>query len=397
MTGERQMQRQVNTIMSELLRIFPRYEFEKLENRYGSNHYIKYFNGWQQLIVLLFAQAGSKDSLREIETSLKVHYPKWYHIGLKNIRRSTLSDSMNRRSYQIFEGIFYKLLERCKSVTPKHKFKFKNPLYSLDSTTIELCLSLFPWARFRRRKGAIKLHYLYDHSGSLPAFMTMTDGKRHDIRVARENEKLDFTLLPDSILSIDKAYIDYQWLYSLHKRKISFVTRSKINLECQIIGQHKAFTQKTIVRDDKIILSGIQSAKKYPDCLRLVGVYLEDDDQYVEFLTNNFELSAKTIADIYKSRWNIELFFKWIKQNLKIKSFLGTSPNAVLTQVWIAMCYYLLLCYIKYQTKFAHSITELSRMFREIILDRVNLIDILSLNSTTIKRARSPVPQLALF
>jgi len=368
-----------------------------LETQRQSNHYIKYFSGWQQLIVLLFAQAGYKDSLREIETSLKVHYNKWYHVGLKNIKRSTLSDAMNRRDYKIYEGLFYQLFQRCKSLTPKHKFRFKNPLYSLDSTTIELCLSLFPWARFRQRKGAIKLHYLLDHAGILPSFMTMTDGKCHDVRVAKEDERLDFALLPDSILSIDKAYIDFEWLYSLHKRKVFFVTRSKINLNCQVIGQHKPPTRKTIVRDDLIALTGAQSSRKYPEYLRLVGIYYEEEDNYIEFLTNNLELSAKMIADIYKARWDIELFFKWIKQNLKIKSFLGTSPNAVLTQVWIAMCYYLLLCYIKYQTKFAHSITELSRMFREIILDRVNLIDILSLNSTTIKRARSPVPQLALF
>jgi len=391
------MQKQVNTIMTELLKIFPRYEFEKLERTHSGNYYTKYFTGWQQLIVLLFAQAGYKDSLREIETALKVQYNKWYHIGLKDIKRSTLSDTMNRRDYQIFEGLFYQLLKRCKTVTPKHKFRFNNPLYSLDSTTIELCLSLFPWARFRQRKGAIKLHYLLDHSGTLPSFMTMTDGKCHDVRVAKEDERLDFTLLPDSILSIDKAYIDFEWLYSLHKRKVFFVTRSKINLDYQVIGQHKPFTRKTIVRDDIIVLTGLQTRGKYLEYLRLVGVYQEEDDQYIEFLTNNFELSAKTIAEIYKSRWNIELFFKWIKQNLKIKSFLGTSPNAVLTQVWVAMCYYLLLSYIKYQTKYAHSITELSRMFREVILDRVNLIDILSLNSTTIKRARSPVPQLALF
>ena len=203
------MQRQVNTIMNELLKIFPRYEFEKLENRYASNRYTKYFDGWQQLIVLLFAQAGQKDSLREIETSLRVHQAKWYHIGLANIRRSTLADAMNRRSYEIFEGIFDKLLERCKSVTPQHKFRFKNPLYSLDATTIELCLSIFPWARFRQRKGAIKLHYLFDQSGSLPSFMTMTDGKCHELRVAKEDEKLDFALLPDSILSIDRAYLDF--------------------------------------------------------------------------------------------------------------------------------------------------------------------------------------------
>jgi len=391
------MQRQVNTIMNELLKIFPRYEFEKLANQYSGNRYTKYFDGWQQLIVLLFAQAGQKDSLREIETSLRVHQAKWYHIGLDNIRRSTLSDAMNRRSYEIFEGIFDKLLERCRSVTPKHKFRFKNPLYSLDATTIELCLSIFPWARFRQRKGAIKLHYLFDQSGSLPAFMTMTDGKCHELRVAKEDEKLDFALLPDSILSIDRAYLDFDWFWTLNQRRVYFVIRLKKNAVFELVGQHQELTHKTVVRDDKVILTGPKSRVKYADQLRVVGIYLEEEDQYIEFLTNNFTLSAKTIADIYKARWNIELFFKWIKQNLKIKSFLGTSPNAVLTQIWVAMCYYLILSYIKYQTKFAHSITELSRMFREIILDRVNLIDILSLNSTTIKRARSPVPQLTLF
>jgi len=387
------MQRQVNTIMTELLKLIPRYEFEKLEKQYNSNYYTKYFTGWQQFLVLLFSQVGSKDSLREIETSLKVHYKKWYHIGLIDIKRSTLSDNMNKRPYQIYEGLFYKLHERCKSVTPKHKFKFKNPLYSIDSTTIDLCLKIFPWAKYRKRKGAIKLHYLYDHSGSIPSFMTMTEGKKHDITVVKDSDKLDFSLLPDSIISIDKAYIDYNWLNSLNKRGCYFVTRNKINMKYKVIGQHKDFKHKIIARDDKIQLCDA----KYPEELRLVGIYDEEEDIYREFMTNNFKLSAKTIADIYKSRWNIEIFFKWIKQNLKVKSFLGTSSNAVLSQVWIAMCYYLLLTYIKYQTKYSNSITELSRMFKEVILDRMNLVDILSLNSFSVKRARSPVKQMALF
>lgn len=387
------MQRQINTIMTDLLKIFPRYEFEKLEARHNSNRYTKYFTGWQQLIVLLFAQAGAKDSMRDIETSLQVQNRKWYHIGLKNIKRSTLSDSMKKKPYQIYEGLFYKLLEHCKSVTPKHKFKFKNPLFSIDSTTIDLCLSLFPWAKFRKRKGAIKLHYLYDHSGSIPAFMTMTDGKKHDVRVVKESDGLDFSLLPDSIISIDKAYIDFDWLYSLNQRKCFFVTRNKVNMKYKVIGQHKEFKHKTIARDDKIRLKN----EKYPKELRLVGIYDEEDDTYREFMTNNFKLAAKTIADIYKSRWDIELFFKWIKQNLKIKSFLGTSPNAVMTQIWVGMCYYLLLAYIKYQTKFAKSITELFRMIKEVLMDRMNLIDILSLNLITIRKPRSPVLQLTLF
>ena len=389
--------RQVNTILTELLRIFPRYEFEKLENRYNGNYYTKYFTGWQQLIVLLFSQIGGKDSLREIETSLNMHKARWYHIGLKDIKRSTLSDALSNRSYEIFEGLFYRLLDKCKSVTPGHKFRFKNPLYSLDSTVIDLCLSIFPWAVFRKRKGAIKLHCLYNHSGSLPTFMVITDGKRHDIRVARDEEKLDFALLPDSIISIDKAYIDYKWLYYINKKGVYFVTRVKNNMNYSVTGQHKSIKNNSVVRDDVIVLTGYYTKQKYPDRLRLVGYVDSESGKYYEFLTNNFILSGKTIADIYKSRWQIELFFKWIKQNLKIKSFLGTTPNAVMTQIWVAMCYYLLLTYIKYQTKFAHSITELNRMIKEVLMKRTMLIDILSLNIITLRKIRDPVSQMALF
>jgi hypothetical protein len=383
--------------MAELLRIFPRYEFEKLEKQHLGNHYTKYFTGWQQLIVLLFSQIGGKDSLREIETSLNVHSAKWYHIGLKGVKRSTLSDAMSNRPFEIFEGLFYKLLAKCKAVTPKHKFRFKNPLYTLDSTVVDLCLAIFPWAVFRKRKGAIKLHYLYDHNGALPTFMVMTDGKHHDIRVAKAETGFDLALLPDSILSIDKAYLDYNWLACLNKKGVFFVTRAKDNMNYLATGQHKPIKNRNVVRDDLITLTGFYARQKYPDKLRLVGYLDPETDKYYEFLTNNFALSAKTIADIYKSRWQIELFFKWIKQNLKIKSFLGTTPNAVLTQIWVAMCYYLLLVYIKYQSKFAHTITELSRMIKEVLMARTNLIDILSLNVITIRKIRDPVPQMALF
>jgi len=389
--------RQINTIITELLRLFPRYEFEKLEKQYNGNRYTKYFTSWQQLIVLLFSQIGGKDSLREIEISLKAHRAKWYHIGFKDIKRSTLSDAMNNRSCEIFEGLFYKLLEKCRLVTPKHKFRFKNPLLSLDSTVIDLCLSIFPWAVFRKRKGAIKLHYLYYHSGSLPSFLVMTDGKHHDIRVARDEEKLDLALLPDSILSIDKAYIDYNWLYSLEKRSVYFVTRAKDNMAYDITGQHKPIKNKHVFRDDIVMLKGHYSKQDYPDRLRIVGYTDPETGKNYEYFTNNFTLAAKTIANIYKSCWQIELFFKWIKQNLKIKSFLGTTPNAVMPQVWVAMCYYLLLIYIKYQTKFAHSITELSRMIKEVLMARTMLIDILSLNANTLKKIRYPVLQLSLF
>ena len=304
---------------------------------------------------------------------------------------------MKNRPHQIYEGLFYKLLDKCRSVTPDHKFRFKNPLFSMDATVIDLCLSVFPWAEFRQRKGAIKLHYLFDHRGSLPAFMVMTDAKHHDVRVARSEEKLDFHLLPDSIISFDRAYIDFKWLYTLDQRKVWFVTRSKSTIQYRIIGQHQPITNKQVTRDEKIELIIESTRAKYPKAFRLVCYTDPDTGKNYEFITNNMKLAASTIAGIYKSRWQIELFFKWIKQNLKIKSFLGTSQNAVLTQIWIAMCYYLLLSYIKFQTKYRHSLQELTRMIAAVVMEQRLLIDILSLKEQSLKKAREPVLQLALF
>lgn len=390
--------RQVTTILSELLKIFPRYAFEKLEQQHQSNHYTKYYTGWQQLITLLYAQIAGHDSLRGIQTSLGVHEQKWYHLGLKNIKRSTLSDAMKNRSYEIYEGLFYQLLDKCRTVTPDHKFRFKNPLFSMDATVIDLCLSVFPWAEYRQRKGAIKLHYLYDHQGSLPTFMVMTDAKRHDVRVAKSDEKLDFHLLPDSIISLDRAYLDYEWLYSLDQRGVWFVTRSKSNIQYRVIGQQQPIRNQQVSRDEKIELIIETSRSKYPKTLRLVCYTDPETGKAYEFLTNNMKLAASTIAAIYKSRWQIELFFKWIKQNLKIKSFLGTTENAVLTQIWVAMCYYLLVSYIKFQTTYQYSLQELTRMIAAVVMEQRLLIDILSLREKTIKKAREPVvPQLALF
>jgi len=394
---EFQTMKQVTTILGELLKIFPRYEFEKLERMYQSNHYTKYYTGWQQFITLLYSQIGGYDSLRGIETSLGVHAEKWYHLGLKNIKRSTLSDAMKHRPHEIYEGLFYKLLDKCRTVTPAHKFRFKSPLFSMDATVIDLCLSVFPWAEFRLRKGAIKLHYLYDHSGSLPAFMVMTDAKRHDVRVAKSEEKLDFHLLPDSIISVDRAYLDFEWLYSLEERGVWFVTRSKKDMQYRIAGQHQPIRNKQVSRDEKIELIIEKSREKYPKALRLVCYTDPENGKEYEFLTNNMKLAASTIAAIYKSRWEIELFFKWIKNNLKIKSFLGTSRNAVLSQIWVAMCYYLLVAYIKFQTKYRGSLQVLTRMIASVVMEQRLLIDILSLNERSIKKAREPVPQLNLF
>lgn len=384
----------INTIYSQLLQFIPRHDFEKSVSTYSGDYYTKYFSSWQQLLTLFYAQTKNKNSLRDITTGLRTHQDHWYHIGFKDIRRSTLSYAMNKRDYRIFEEIFYSLLSRCKDLTPKHKFRFKNPLYSIDASVIDLCLSAFPWAKFRKTKGAIKLHCLLDHSGCLPDFLVITDGKQHDVKVAKN---VDLPILSDSIISMDRAYIDYKWLYKLNKRHIWFVTRAKKNMQYKIIGQQKTNKKKGVIWDKTIRLTGFYKKKDYPDNLRLIKYKDKETKKTLIFLTNNFHLSAYTIAQIYKSRWQIELFFKWIKQNLKIKSFLGTSKNAVLSQIWVAMCYYLLLTYIKYQTKYAYSLLELTRLLSEALFIRRNLIDLLSLNTKLWKRIRDPVDQLSLF
>ncbi len=248
---------------------------------------------------------------------------------LTGVHRSTFSDANNKRSFQIFEDLFYHLLSRCKDLTPKHRFKFKNELYSIDASVIDLCLSVFPWAKFRKTKGAIKMHCLYDHSGALPSFVTITDGKKHDVTVAKD---VGFPLSPDSIVSIDRAYIDYKWLNSLDEKRVWFVTRAKSNINCVVTGQHPV-TGKGVRKDHMILLTGTRTKNYYLKELRMIEFYDEETKKHLTFLTNNMKLAASTIAAIYKSRWQIELFFKWIKQNLKIKSFLGTSKNAVMTQM----------------------------------------------------------------
>jgi hypothetical protein len=359
--------------MNELLNLIPPHRFETIVNNLSGNRYVKRFDCWNQLTVLLYAQASGKDSLRDIEQSFQVNSERLYHFGLPAIKRSTLADANKTRDYRLFEFLFYRLLERCKDVTPKHKFKFKNPLYTLDATVIDLCLAAFPGAKFRTTKGALKLHYQFDHAGSIPSFLVVTDAKHHEVQVAQKN----FTLLSDSIYCFDKGYLDFGWFRRIKETKSYFVTRAKDNLNYEVIGQHNEPNKKGVLSDEIIALSGYYQSREYPEKLRLIRYYDKEADKTLTFLTNNFTLCSLTIAQIYKARWQIEIFFKWIKQNLKIKTFLGTSKNAVLTQIWVAMCYYLILACIKYQTKYKYSLFYLHRVIRETLLSRFTLIDLL--------------------
>jgi hypothetical protein len=373
-----------NTIFNQLLGFLPKFKFQQFIGQHQGDRYTKKLTSWNQLTTLLYAQATSKKSLRDIETGLNIHQNFWHHLGVRTVAKSTLSYANNKRSYQIFEKLFYSLLSQCEDIVPDHKFRFKRPLYSFDSTTIQLCLNLFDWAKYRRTKGALKLHTLLNNRTGIPELINISNGKKGDVTAIKE---LDLNLEKGSILVFDRAYIDYSWWKELNQKGVTFVSRIKKSQAIFVSGQHKKVRlEQGILKDEEVYLDLFEA--KYPSRLRRIKYYDKDKDKIYEYLTNDFNLGAKTIADIYKDRWQIELFFKWIKQNLKIKTFLGTSENAVMTQIWVAMIYYLLLTYIKFQTKFEKPLLELTRMVREALMLKRNLIDLLSLDSKTISELK---------
>jgi len=382
-----------NTILSQLLALLPRHEFDKFVQALDGDRYVKTFSTWNQLTALLYAQASGKASLRDIQNGLLLQTQRTYHLGFRGaVAKSTLADANAHRDYRIYERLFYTLLGRCRELTPRHRFRFKNPLYSLDATVIDLCLASFPWAKFRTRKGALKLHYQYDHAGDLPVFLSITNGKKHEISVA----KSDIPIIPDSIYCFDRGYIDYAWFRRITDERAFFVTRAKDNMAGRLAGQLAISKNPAVLFDAVIETDSAYARKDYPGPLRLIGYVDAESGNHLEFLTNNFTLAASTIAQVYKARWQIEIFFKWIKQNLKIKTFLGTSKNAVMTQIWIAMCYYLLLAYVKFQSRYKPSLFYLHRVIKETLLDRASLFDLLSLNDTRLARFKRQDPQLCL-
>jgi putative transposase len=276
------------------------------------------------------------------------------------------------KPYALYEALFGRLLARCQSKAPKHSFRFKNPLYSLDASTIDLCLSVFPWAQFRSTKGAVKLHVGLNHNGYLPEFVTITDGKDADITVGRT---LNFP--KGSIVAIDKGYNDYSWYNQLTEKGIFFVTRLKSNARHRVVHRHSVLKDKGLICDQTIEFTGTQTSKKCPIQLRRIGYRDAVTGKRYTFLTNNFKLSARTIADIYKARWQVELFFKWIKQNLKIRSFIGTSKNAVMTQIWVALCVYVLLAFLKFQSQLAKSMQQLLRLLQLNLFEKRDLMALL--------------------
>ena len=361
-----------NTLFSQLLKLVPRHDFETLAKQHHSGRAFRTASRWDQFVALTLGQLSGRSSLRDLVDNIAVQSHRLYHLGCRKVSRSNLSRINEQKPYSLYEALFNRLLKRCQGVAPGHHFRFKNQLYSLDASTIDLCLSVFPWADFRATKGAVKLHVGLSHQGYLPEFVTVTTGKDQDITVGRT---LNFP--KGSIVAVDKGYNDYAWYKQLTGKGIYFVTRLKINAKYKVVKAHKVLTSKGVISDQTIQFTGIQTAKKCPIPLRRIRYRDAVTDKDYVFLTNNFKLAARTIADIYKARWQVELFFKWIKQHLKIKAFIGTSKNAVMTQIWVALCVYLLLSFIRFQSKLGKSLYEMLRILQLNLFEKRDLLALL--------------------
>jgi len=336
---------QGQTVFSQVVGYLPQNKFRQCVNRYHGNRRVRSFTCYDQLLCMAFAQLTYRESLRDIECCLRAMQDKLYHMGIRGkISRSTLADANEKRDWRIYSDFAQVLIHEARRLYVDDDFglELENTVYALDASTIDLCLSVFPWARFRKSKGAVKLHTLLDLRGDIPTFIWITDGKVHDVNV------LDHLVPePGSIYIMDRAYLDFKRLYELHQCSAIFVTRTKTNTKLRRIYSHKVDKNTGVRCDQTVVLKGFYSKKDYPEKLRRVKFFDADKGRSFVFLTNQFMLPAHTIAALYRYRWRVEIFFKWIKQHLRIKSFYGTSQNAVKTQIWIAISTYVLVAIMK--------------------------------------------------
>lgn len=355
----------VCSIFSQLLQLFPRVEFERAVKEHKAERHARGFTSWGQFVAMLFCQLGRAHSLREICGGLACCEGKLKHLGIPLApKRSTLAYAHEHRPWQLFETLFRQLLERAQQVVyaqgGPRKFRFKNKLMSLDASVIDLSVAMFDWAKFRRTKGAIKLQLLLDHDGYLPSFAVVTEGKAHESRVART---LRFE--PGTILAIDRGYTDYEWFVELTRQEVYFVTRLKDKAAYEVKAAFEVPKNRNVLKDELIWFPRVTRAGEEPVLFRRVEVWDEDQQQWLVFLSNLLGFGATTIAAIYKDRWQVELFFKALKQNLKIKTFVGTSANAVKTQVWTALITMLLVKYLQLKAKFQWSLSNLIALLRQ--------------------------------
>ena len=332
------------TVFSQVMEFLPLYEFRKCVERYHGDYKVKSFTCMDQFLCLAFAQLTFRESLRDIEACLRSMQSKLYHMGIRGrVSRNTLSNANNQRDWHIYADFAQILIHKARPLYAQDPFGvvLDNTIYALDSTIIDLCLTLFPWARYQRKHGAIKLHTLLDLRGPIPTFIDITDGKVADVDI------LD-SLIPEagSFYIMDRGYLDFKRLYALHQAKANFVVRSKAGICCRRLYSRLVDKSAGLCCDQTVVL-GSYGAARYPEYLRRVKFFDSKSDRYLTFLTNNFTIDALIIAELYKSRWKIEIFFKWIKQHLRIKAFFGISENAVKTQIWIAISVYVLIAIIK--------------------------------------------------
>jgi len=357
------------SLFSQLLGEIDRHFFQRLVRQSGAEKNAKGFASWDQFVAMMFCQLAQAKSLREIETGLRACEGKLRHLGLsKAPGRSTLSYANAHRPWQLYEGLFEAQLARCQQVAPGKKFRFKNKLYSMDATVVELCASMFDWATYRKAKGAVKLHLLLDHDGYLPVFAHITEGRVADVKVA---QALD--LPKGSIVAMDRGYIDYRLFERWSQKGVFFVTRLKKNADIYVVEKREVPGGSTVLSDEIIEFNVFQAGRTIKRQYRRVKVSIEEKDEPLVLLTNNLKLAASTIAAIYKERWQIELFFKALKQNLRIKTFVGTSANAVRIQIWTALISALLLKMLQFRSKLGWALSNLVALLRWNLFTHRNL------------------------
>jgi len=385
---------QGKTIFSQLMDFIPLYEFRKCVDRYNGNYRTRTFTCWDQFLCMAFAQLTYRESLRDIEACLRAMKDRLYHMGIRGkVSRNTLAVANEKRDWRIYADFAQTLINEARQLYAGDSFgvELSETVYALDSTTIDLCLSLFPWARFRKRKGAIKLHTLLDLRGSIPVFIRVSDGKVHDVNILDE-------LIPEpgSIYIMDRGYIDYDRLFTLNQLHAIFIIRAKSNLKYERIYSREVDRSTGLICDQIIRLTGVRTSEKYPIQLRRIRYRDPETGKTLVFLTNDFDLSALLIPELYRCRWQIELFFRWIKQHLRIKSFYGTSLNAVKTQIWIAISVYVLVAILKKRLKIERDLYTILQILSITLFEKLPIQQALTSSGYAFQEGPDP-NQLLLF
>ena len=360
-------------VFAQMVEFLDNYKFLRIVKKYDGNKYVKHFTCWNQLLTLMFGQLCNRESLRDLIVALNAHQEKCYHLGVgKHVTRSNLAKANENRDYRIFEDFAFHMISEARKKRVNDIFKLNGNVYAFDSTTIDLCLKLFPWANFRTYKGGIKIHTLYDVETQVPAFIHITEAKINDVRAMDV-----ITYESGSFYVFDRAYNDYHRLYKIHMMDSFFVVRAKTNIKARVL-KWKRRLPKNILSDCEIELTGFYTQKSYPETIRLVRFWDEEDEREFVYLTNAKHIPALQVAELYKNRWQVELFFKWLKQHLKIKKFWGTSENAVKIQVYSAIIAYCLVAIMKHDMKLDRSTYEVLQILGISLTDKTPLRDLFS-------------------